>query len=61
MSKFHEKAQAKTKQIVGQMVGDDRLVQEGQEQEQKAEEKDDARKKKPESPDDHSNRSPARH
>lgn len=53
MSKFHEKAQAKTKQIVGQMVGDDRLVREGQEQEQKADEK-------PESSDDHSDRSSGR-
>jgi uncharacterized protein YjbJ (UPF0337 family) len=37
MSKFHEKAEALTKQVVGQMVGDDELVQEGKEQQQKAE------------------------
>jgi uncharacterized protein YjbJ (UPF0337 family) len=36
MTRFREKAQAKTKQIVGQMVGDNRLVEEGQEQERKA-------------------------
>ena len=37
MSKFHEKAQALTKQIIGQMVGDDEIVREGKEQQQKAE------------------------
>lgn len=36
MSHVRDKAQALTKQIVGQMVGDDLLVQEGQEQERKA-------------------------
>ncbi len=39
MSKFREKAQARTKQLVGQMVGDDQLVQEGKEQERQAEPK----------------------
>jgi hypothetical protein len=32
MSKFREKAEAQTKQIIGQMVGDELLVHEGQEQ-----------------------------
>jgi uncharacterized protein YjbJ (UPF0337 family) len=38
MSTFREKAQGRTKKVVGQMIGDDELVQEGQEQERKAEE-----------------------
>jgi hypothetical protein len=38
MTKFREKAQARTMQIVGQMIGDDLLVQEGKEEERKAEE-----------------------
>ncbi|MEH2533427.1 hypothetical protein V1274_004436 [Bradyrhizobium sp. AZCC 1614] len=29
MSKFHEKVEAQTKQIIGQMLGDDLLVREG--------------------------------
>jgi uncharacterized protein YjbJ (UPF0337 family) len=33
MTKFREKAQARTMQVVGQMIGDDQLVQEGKEQE----------------------------
>jgi uncharacterized protein YjbJ (UPF0337 family) len=37
MNRFREKAQGWTKQIVGQMVGDDQLVQEGKEQERHAE------------------------
>src|SRR5205085_7673533 len=32
MSKFREKAEAQTKQIIGQMLGDEQLVEEGQEQ-----------------------------
>src|SRR6266404_8094098 len=38
MSAFREKMQGRTKQMVGQMVGDDELVQEGEEQVRKAEE-----------------------
>jgi uncharacterized protein YjbJ (UPF0337 family) len=38
MTKVREKAQGRTKQIVGQMVGDELLVEEGKEQERKAEE-----------------------
>jgi uncharacterized protein YjbJ (UPF0337 family) len=53
MSKFREKAQARTKQIVGEMVGDDRLVQEGKEQERTAKEKN-------RSSDDHADSSPQR-
>jgi uncharacterized protein YjbJ (UPF0337 family) len=37
MNRFQEKAQARTKQAVGQMIGDDKLVLEGKEQEQHAE------------------------
>ena len=37
MSKFHEKVEGRTKQIVGQMIGDDQLVREGKTQERKAE------------------------
>jgi uncharacterized protein YjbJ (UPF0337 family) len=36
MNKIQEKAQGRTKQIVGQMVGDELLVQEGKEQEREA-------------------------
>ena len=32
MSKFREKAEAQTKQIIGQMLGDELLVREGQEE-----------------------------
>ena len=30
MSKFHDRAEAQTKQIIGQMLGDEMLVQEGE-------------------------------
>jgi hypothetical protein len=36
MSKFHERAEAQTKQIIGQMLGDQLLVQEGKDQQRKA-------------------------
>jgi uncharacterized protein YjbJ (UPF0337 family) len=36
MSKLREKTQGLTKQVVGQMVGDEALVREGKEQEQNA-------------------------
>ena len=36
MSKFHEGAEAQTKQIIGQMLGDELLVQEGKEQQRDA-------------------------
>ncbi len=39
MSKFHERAQARTKQIIGQIVGDNELVSEGKAQERQAEPK----------------------
>ena len=32
MSKFHDRAEAQAKQIIGQMVGDELLVREGREQ-----------------------------
>lgn len=40
MTNIREKAQARTKQIVGQMVGDELLVEEGKEQERRAEASD---------------------
>jgi uncharacterized protein YjbJ (UPF0337 family) len=36
MSKFHERAEAQTKQIIGQMLGDELLVQEGKDQQREA-------------------------
>jgi hypothetical protein len=36
MSKFREKAEAQTEQIIGQMLGDELLVREGQERSRKA-------------------------
>jgi hypothetical protein len=36
MSKFQERAEAQTKQIIGQMLGDELLVQEGKEQQRDA-------------------------
>jgi hypothetical protein len=54
MTKFREKAQAKTKQIVGEMVGDSQLVQEGKEQERNAEDE-------PKPSDGHTDRSSPRH
>jgi hypothetical protein len=38
MSKFQERAEAQTKQIIGQMLGDELLVQEGKEQQREANE-----------------------
>ena len=37
MTRFHDKAEGRTKQIIGQMIGDDKLVQEGKAEEQRAE------------------------
>ena len=39
MSTFREKAQGRTKQMVGEMIGDRQLVEEGKEQAQEAERK----------------------
>ena len=36
MSKFRQKAEARTKQTIGQMLGDELLVQEGKEQQREA-------------------------
>jgi len=36
MSKFQQKAEAQTKQIIGQMLGDERLVEEAREQQRQA-------------------------
>ena len=36
MSKFQQKAEGQTKQIIGQMLGDELLVQEGKEQQREA-------------------------
>jgi hypothetical protein len=35
MSRLQKKAEARTKQIVGQMIGDDRLVNEGKDEERR--------------------------
>jgi uncharacterized protein YjbJ (UPF0337 family) len=40
MARLQEKARGRTKQAVGQMIGDDKLVLEGKEEERRAEEKD---------------------
>jgi uncharacterized protein YjbJ (UPF0337 family) len=40
MTRLQAKAQARTKQVVGQMIGDDKLVVEGKEEERRAEEKE---------------------
>ena len=37
MTRFRQKAEAQTMQIIGQMIGDDRLVQEDKEEERHAE------------------------
>jgi uncharacterized protein YjbJ (UPF0337 family) len=42
MSKFREKAQGRTKQIVGQMIDDNQLVEEGKEQERHAEQEEES-------------------
>jgi len=44
MTKLQDKAQGQTKQIVGQMTGDEELVREGKEQARKAGEKQKASK-----------------
>jgi hypothetical protein len=36
MSKFQQKAEAQTKQIIGQMLGDEQLVEEAKEQQREA-------------------------
>jgi uncharacterized protein YjbJ (UPF0337 family) len=36
MSRLQKKAEGRTKQIVGQMIGDDQLVNEGKEEERRA-------------------------
>ena len=46
MSKFHEKAEAQTKQIIGQMLGDELLVQEGKDQQREATEPEPPAKEK---------------
>jgi uncharacterized protein YjbJ (UPF0337 family) len=38
MNRFQEKAQARAKQAVGQMIGDDKLIVAGKEQERHADE-----------------------
>jgi hypothetical protein len=39
MTRLHEKAQARTKQVIGQMIGDEKLVLEGKAEEKHANEK----------------------
>lgn len=48
MTKLREKAQGRTKQIVGQIVGDNQLVQEGKEQAQNAEKQTESNSDRPE-------------
>jgi uncharacterized protein YjbJ (UPF0337 family) len=40
MSRLQKKAEGRTKQIVGQMIGDDRLVDEGKDEERRADDED---------------------
>jgi hypothetical protein len=40
MSKFQQKAEAQTKQLIGQMLGDELLVGEGKEQQRETMERD---------------------
>jgi hypothetical protein len=40
MTRFQQKVQAQTMQIIGQMIGDDRLVRKGKEEERQAEEQE---------------------
>ena len=40
MTRLQEKARGRTKQVVGQMIGDDKLVLEGKEEERRADKKD---------------------
>jgi hypothetical protein len=37
MTRFRQKAEAQAMRIIGQMIGDDRLVQEGREEERRTE------------------------
>jgi uncharacterized protein YjbJ (UPF0337 family) len=50
MSKFHEKVEGRTKQIVGHMVGDNELVLEGMAQERNAGNAPSAREERSNSP-----------
>jgi hypothetical protein len=36
MTKFHDRAEAQTRQIIGQMLGDEKLVEEGKRQQREA-------------------------
>lgn len=38
MTRFHDRAEAQTRQIIGQMLGDEKLVEEGKKQGQEASE-----------------------
>lgn len=46
MTRLQEKAQGRTKQVVGQMIGDDKLVVEGKAEERRAEKAEEAEKAK---------------
>jgi hypothetical protein len=48
MTKFREKAQARTMQIVGEMIGDEKLIQEGKEEERQAEQESKSSRDRPE-------------
>lgn len=44
MTRLQEKAQGRTKQVVGQIIGDDKMVLEGKEEERRAEKREAADK-----------------
>lgn len=48
MTKLRKKAEARTMQIVGEMIGDDQLVQEGKEQQREAEDESRSSNEQPE-------------
>jgi uncharacterized protein YjbJ (UPF0337 family) len=50
MSTFREKAQGRTRQMVGEMIGDQQLVEEGKDQVQKAEQESRSSEDRSESP-----------
>jgi hypothetical protein len=51
MTRLRHKAQARTLQIVGQMIGDDKLVQEGKQKERQAEQETNSSDRKRPAPD----------
>ena len=58
MSKFREKAEAQTEEIIGQMLGDELLVREGQERSRKADAESGDQRERPAQHDTRSNAMP---